>query len=196
MAPSARPTRSCGCAYCRMRNNRIAGAIVCATLLSAGQAFAYRSLHHPAHRHPGNLRVPYPEAFDPEPVITLPEGFVMTAVWDADALRDRPAAPFDAPGDIVRALTACWHPVNTGHDRAISVRLSFARDGRVIGIPRVTHIDALADEVADLRASLLSAISACAPLPFTPALGRAIAGRPFAIRFIAPRRQSSKDPTS
>ena len=64
------------------------------------------------------------------------------------------------------------------------MRLSFSRSGTVIGEPRVTYIRAPAQ--AGLRekivSSVLAAVKACTPLPFTPALGAAIAGRMFAIR--------------
>ena len=64
------------------------------------------------------------------------------------------------------------------------MRLSFSRTGAVIGEPRITYISAPAH--AGLREkitiSVLAAIRACTPLPFTPALGEAIAGRMFAIR--------------
>jgi hypothetical protein len=67
----------------------------------------------------------------------------------------------------------------------VTVRLSFSRIGAVIGEPHVTYIRGptkteLRIEIAN---SILAAIKACTPLPFTRALGEAIAGRMFAIRF-------------
>ncbi len=67
----------------------------------------------------------------------------------------------------------------------VTVRLSFSRAGAVIGEPRVTYVHSpatvgLREKIA---ASVLAAIKTCTPLPFTPALGAAIAGRMFSIRF-------------
>ena len=55
--------------------------------------------------------------------------------------------------------------------------------------PKITYVAAPdAKAKADLRASLLGALGRCGALRFTPSLGKAIAGRPFAIRFILPAR--------
>jgi hypothetical protein len=68
----------------------------------------------------------------------------------------------------------------------MSVRLSFKRSGEMIGAPRVTYASpgvppAARDAYHDaIRAALVR----CIPLPFTPGLGGAVAGRPVAIRFV------------
>ena len=66
--------------------------------------------------------------------------------------------------------------------------MSFSRSGSIIGEPRITYVKAGRDEILRdaVRSSILSAVRACTPLRFTPAFGKAIAGRSFAIRFIAP----------
>ena len=54
---------------------------------------------------------------------------------------------------------------------------------------KITYVKAPDKAAGDaLRASLLRALEGCAPLRFTPALGKSIAGRPFAIRFVLPAR--------
>ena len=72
----------------------------------------------------------------------------------------------------------------------MTLRLSFRRDGSLFGRPRMTYVKAVggADGEAALATSIFAALQACCPLRFTPALGAAIAGRTFLIRFVAPRR--------
>ncbi len=66
----------------------------------------------------------------------------------------------------------------------VTVRLSFNRAGVVIGEPRVTYIRAREQALRErIASSVFAAIKACTPLPFTPSLGAAIAGRMFVIRF-------------
>ena len=94
--------------------------------------------------------------------------------------------PVNLPRDIAERIAQCWAAPRTDPPQMIevTVRLSFSRAGSVIGEPRVTYVHAPA--VAGLRekitASVLAAIKACTPLPFTPSLGAAIAGRMLAIR--------------
>lgn len=120
----------------------------------------------------------------------LPEGFVLTVQVPPAA----PSAPAPQGGlsrypQVADALGRCWDPSDVVGDRhwgAITVRVSFKRDGSVNGVPRITYVDRLADRSidADLRRSLLSALGRCTPLPFSGSLGRAIAGQIFTIRFV------------
>ena len=91
------------------------------------------------------------------------------------------------PREIPEKLAACWSPppVAANEIAQVTVRLSFTRDGAVIGAPATPFLRASTDDKRRaLRASLLAAIRACTPLRFTASLGRAIAGRIFAIRYI------------
>ena len=99
------------------------------------------------------------------------------------------AAPDNVPGDVARSIAACWHPPHEGD--AITLRMSFRRDGSVFGKPRITSMKAQGgpDGDAALATSIFAAIAACSPLRFTPSLGAAIAGRTFLIRFAAPRKE-------
>ncbi len=62
----------------------------------------------------------------------------------------------------------------------------FARDGSIIGKPFVTYVKT--GPGTDARQAMVDSIQAalqqCTPLDFAPGLGAAIAGYPFAIRFI------------
>lgn len=138
--------------------------------------------------------LPYPGALRPEAPILLPQGFTMTVEREAGktASASERRSILRAP-DIAEGLADCWSPdvPPAGETYEASIRLGFRRNGEVIGLPAVTYLKAgtLEGGRAALRASILSAIAACAPLRFTPELGSAIAGRPFAIRFVARRAQ-------
>ncbi len=105
----------------------------------------------------------------------------------AAALVSSPAA-LNRPGEIGPAIAACWRAPDLGDE--VTLRLSFRRDGSLFGRPRMTYVKAVggADGEAALATSIFAALQACCPLRFTPALGAAIAGRTFLIRFVAPRR--------
>ena len=88
--------------------------------------------------------------------------------------------------EIAPSIRACWHP--PAGEGEITLRMSFRRDGTLLGRPRITHVHSAdgPDGEAALANSIFAAISACSPR-FTPELGAAIAGRVFTIRFIAAR---------
>ncbi|WP_158809442.1 hypothetical protein [Beijerinckia sp. L45] len=99
------------------------------------------------------------------------------------------AAPaLNLPGEIGARIAACWHPPAEGDE--VTLRLSFRADGSLFGKPRMTYVKAVggADGEAAVANSIFAALQACSPLRFTPALGAAIAGRTFLIRFVAPRK--------
>jgi hypothetical protein len=106
--------------------------------------------------------------------------------------------PLNLPGEIGGRIAQCWKAprTETAQIVEVTVRLSFTRAGAVIGEPRVVYVRAPAEPGVRERIvdSVLAAVKACTPLPFTPALGAAIAGRMLAIRFRslpgAPKRQT------
>jgi hypothetical protein len=70
------------------------------------------------------------------------------------------------------------------------VRLSFTRDGAVIGEPRIVfaHSSGGRQDDAALADSMKSAIRDCTPLHFSSQVGSAIAGQVLDIRFTGPSR--------
>jgi hypothetical protein len=95
----------------------------------------------------------------------------------------------DAIREVFSALRACWNP--PAKDVAqpgtqMTVRLSFNRYGGMIAEPRVTYVTP--DTPSDVRQvywdAITDAFKRCTPLQFTDGLGGALAGRPFAIRFV------------
>jgi hypothetical protein len=103
----------------------------------------------------------------------------------AGALAERTRPPINLPSQIGESLRHCWTPPSTEPPQVIevTVRLSFSRDGAVIGKPRVVYVHPAVSELKEaINTSVLQAIRACTPLPFTPSLGAAIAGRIIVVR--------------
>jgi len=96
---------------------------------------------------------------------------------------------------VFDTLRSCWIPPAKEDSRPgtqLSVRLSFKRNGEVFGKPRVTYATpGLPDSVRQAYwDAIRAAVERCTPLAFTAGLGGALAGRPFAIRFVDRRSES------
>ena len=105
----------------------------------------------------------------------------------------KPAAPLNTIADVFAALDACWVPPSLDEARAgmqITVLLSFKRNGELLGMPRITYEtrEASEDERQSYRVAMAQALRRCTPLPFTDALGGALAGRLLTVRFIDNRK--------
>jgi hypothetical protein len=105
----------------------------------------------------------------------------------------KPAAPINTIAAVFAALEACWIPPALEQARAgmqITVLVSFKRSGELLGKPRITFEtpDASDDERLAYRVAMAEALRRCNPLPFTDALGNALAGRPLTMRFIDNRK--------
>ena len=110
---------------------------------------------------------------------------------EGDASEERKLDTLHAMFD---ALRACWVPPGREEARAgmqMSVRFAFRRSGEIIATPHVTY--ATPGIPPQTRETYLHAITAalerCTPLRFTAGLGRAVAGRPIAIRCVDNRDQ-------
>jgi hypothetical protein len=104
-------------------------------------------------------------------------------------------ARLDTLRDIGRAIRACWRPggaQNSGQE--VTIRISFKRTGEVLGQPRITHYRAGRNGDRDaFTGAVRDALTRCTPIPVSPSLGAAIAGRLFTFRFVdapAPRFHS------
>jgi hypothetical protein len=120
------------------------------------------------------------------PPLTLPQ--TVRGEVASDAPRPAPAI-LDKLTEVAPAIGACWQPpagLAGFREIEVTARFSLRRDGKLIGVPRITF--ATSDVAVRARELLtraaLEAIAACTPLRLSPELGAAIAGRPFAIRFI------------
>jgi hypothetical protein len=115
-------------------------------------------------------------------------GVVAFALWaQASAAEARPPLVARVHG-IATGIAACWRPPHD--DDQVTVRLSFTRDGAVIGEPRIVYARSSGGPADDsgLANSMLAAIRDCTPLHFSARLGSAIAGQVLDIRFIGRNR--------
>jgi hypothetical protein len=98
--------------------------------------------------------------------------------------------------DVFAKLHSCWKP--PPRSRAdpidITVVVSFNREGAILGQPKITHESEHATDNDRLiyRIAVMEALQRCTPLPFTEALGGAVAGRPIAVPFKSPRKLPPK----
>ena len=118
--------------------------------------------------------------------------FAVLTTAVGEAIAQAPQPPLNTLHDVSAALRACWVPPPIDQSRAgmqITVQMSFRRNGE-FGRPRITFESAAAsdDERLAYRIAVAKMIKRCAPLPFSDALGNALAGRPFTIRLIDDRK--------
>ena len=109
------------------------------------------------------------------------------------AAAQTPQPPVNTLREVMAALRACWVPPPLAQPRVgmqITVQMSFRRNGELLGQPRITFESpgSSDDERLAYRIAVAKMLKRCAPLPFTEALGNALAGRPFTIRFTDERK--------
>ena len=111
------------------------------------------------------------------------------------AARAEPAR-LDTIRDIFAKLRSCWKPPPASRANLIDITVvvSFNREGAIIGHPKITHESEHATDNDRLiyRVAVMEALQRCTPLPFTEALGGAVAGRPIAFPFKSPRKLPPK----
>ena len=97
------------------------------------------------------------------------------------------AQQLDTIKDVVTKLHGCWRPppLSRANPMDITVIVSFNRVGSILGHPRITYESEQASDSDRLqyRIAVMETLQRCTPLPFTEALGGAVAGRPFAVPF-------------
>jgi len=97
--------------------------------------------------------------------------------------------------DIFAAVRTCWKAPKISGPAELVVRLSFTRDGKIFGKAHITYENKAASSETRLlyRFAAMEAFKRCTPLPLSPDLGEAIAGKPINFRFrnIAALRTSS-----
>ncbi len=133
----------------------------------------------------------YGYAFEPGGAypLSLPQTLRATLAVPVSRMATRPA---DTLAELYPALAACWQvPAGLGvpspgsDDIEITLRLSLRRDGSLIGPPRVTYAAGVSgNQRSILVRGTLDALARCTPAHITAGLGRAIAGRPVALRFV------------
>lgn len=89
--------------------------------------------------------------------------------------------------DQVAPFLAGCMPGNLAPGRALTVRLAFRADGSLIQAPRLTAGTARPGDRQQetFIRSVLDAIGRCMPLPLSGGFDKAIAGRPYLVRFVS-----------
>lgn len=97
----------------------------------------------------------------------------------------------DRLDQIGPALGACWSAPPGYGDVTVTIRLSLKADGAIHGEPRITFSTPIGDAQRKrrLQSHALQSILDCTPLPLSPSLGRAVAGRIFILRFATKGRE-------
>lgn len=150
---------------------------VCSVL--SGRPCLYRPFHQVCsvfHRHACTPELGFP--FSQQLQLTVHS---RDAREDEDA--ELPTAP-EGPArpalrtiaDVFDAVRACWIPPAKEHAQPgteLSIRLSFRRDGAVIGSPRLTYVTpGLDEETRDVYwEAVMAALHRCTPLSFSAASG-------------------------
>lgn len=164
-------------------------ALVAVAVADEARAFTSRGYERHWRRRSSAPPLPHPEILHPPSVVFPSSGFVITVVKPSDGDPADATRELRRPREIAERLAECWRPPATaaGSPPEITIRAQFSRAGTIIGTARVTYMNASGAEGGRtaLEASIRDALSVCAPLRFTAPLGAAIAGHPFAIRFVA-----------
>jgi hypothetical protein len=110
-----------------------------------------------------------------------------------NAAAQAPQGQINTLNELGAALRACWIPPSLDRSRAgmqVTVQMSFRRNGELFGKPKITFESSGAsdDERLAYRIAVAEMLKRCASLPFTDALGNAVAGRPFTMRLVDDRK--------
>ena len=119
---------------------------------------------------------------------------LVIAALSASAAAQNPQAPIGTLTDLEAALLACWVPPPMEQSRLgmqITVLMSFKRNGELFEQPRIVFQsrEASKAERSSYRIAVAQMLKRCASLPFTEALGNAIAGQPLTMTFVDDREQ-------
>ena len=125
--------------------------------------------------------------------LSLPQTLRATIVVP---LASKPVSRPDTLAELYPALAACWRPpaaLADATDLEITARLSLRRDGSLLGPPRITYARGVGPETRPtLVHATIAGLNRCLPARITPGLGRAIAGRPVALRFVYRKASASR----
>jgi len=109
-----------------------------------------------------------------------------------------PDKPANRLNEIAPMLTRCLQlpPDDVGRPgMRITVRLSFTRDGEILGEPRFTFTTpGVSTEVkVAYQRAVVDMLNRCTPLAITKELGGAIAGRPFVFAIVDSRKEKKAE---
>jgi hypothetical protein len=86
--------------------------------------------------------------------------------------------------EVRAAVIACWDALGNAAPARVSVRLSFDRDGNVVGQPRITYVNPAPSKEgwSAMRTAVAQAVAQCVPLPLTDAFRNIVAVHPIGVR--------------
>ena len=119
---------------------------------------------------------------------------LVIAALSASAAAQNPQTPINTLTDLEAALQACWVPPPMEQSRPgmqITVLMSYKRDGELFEQPRIVFQskEASKAERSSYRIAVAQMLERCTSLPFTEALGSAVAGQPFTMTLVDDREQ-------
>ena len=125
----------------------------------------------------------YRERFQPQP--SLPQSF--NGIIRPPSGEEIPKQ-INTLNDIGRVMQACWQPAGVRYSgQSVTIRISFKRNGEVLGKPMITHYREGEPNAANrdpFTQAVREALVRCSRMPFADKLGAAVAGRPFTFRFV------------
>lgn len=116
----------------------------------------------------------------------LPRAIILTAIMLLSrSVGAQTTKELHTLADIYSAIRVCWKAPNISGPAELVVRLSFTRDGKILGKAHVTYEAKTVSAQNRLlyRMAVINAFKQCTPFLFSPDLGDAIAGRPINFRF-------------
>ena len=110
----------------------------------------------------------------------------------------RPSAPVNNLLELSKAFAGCWSPPPVDREHApvdVIFQVSFKRSGELFGKPRIVEFARAVtpEERGSYYAAVAEAIDRCSPMPFTEAMGGAVAGRVFRVNFIDMRNRKQAE---
>jgi hypothetical protein len=121
-------------------------------------------------------------------------GEVLVIATLAGSAAQSPRAPINTLNDLEAALLDCWEPPPIEQSlpgTQITVLMSFKRNGKLFEQPRITFQSRNPSDAerVSYRTAVAETLKRCASLPFTEALGNALAGAPLTMRFVDDRER-------
>jgi len=110
----------------------------------------------------------------------------------------RPTAPINNLQDLMQAFAGCWSPPPVDPSRQpvdLTFQVSFKRSGELFGKPRTIQFahEITPQERERYYQAVAEAVERCSQMPFTDAMGGAVAGRTFRVNFIDARNRKQAD---
>jgi hypothetical protein len=109
----------------------------------------------------------------------------------------KPVSAVNTLNDLSRALSDCWSPPPFDRDFGpvdVNFTMAFRRSGELFGTRIVTFVQKVTPEIRErYNTAVAEAVDRCARMPFTAAMGGAVAGTVFRVSFLDKRNSKKAD---